>query len=119
MTSVKIKMLDIPSLRYTPENFVLKGYLLREVLWMKYRSTRRRPVILYKTLFRYLGVDTSKHNDKERHRCMDIRARVKKCLDYWKKSSEIKGYGEGKDPSDKKVVAKIFVDLRTPGELMS
>ncbi len=93
ISSVDIEMLGVP-LRHTIEDFSIRGYLLRELLWMKHKRSKRSPVVLYKTLFEYLGINTSKADDNLRHYIMRCRKKVERCLDFWEKKGFINGYQE-------------------------
>ena len=80
----------------------MKGYLCRQVLWMKHAKNRKR-VIRYETLQDYLCLKVL-----DSHKRKEVREDVAECLEYWKKLSFIKGYVERKE--DRKF-AKVEIIL--------
>ena len=105
LTSADIALLGILTNRR--EHILLKGYLLSELLWMKY-SKKRRPIIRYDTLWEYLGLNLSANNDDVIHKRKNMRDNVKKCLNYWINIKFIKGYTEDKE---RNLFSKISVLL--------
>ena len=104
IANVDIEMLGVP-LRHTIEDFSIRGYLLRELLWMKHPKSKRCPVVLYKTLFKYLGIDISKADDNLRHYITRCRKKVGRCLDFWEQRGFINGYQE--EDRDVRIIIKL------------
>ena len=107
VASVDIKMLDAP-IQNSPENIALKGYLLRRIMIIsnsKYKKNNMNNVIRYDTIYQYLKVQAST-KDLLNHKRKQIRDKVKKLLDFWKKEKLIKNYKEEKEG---RVIAKIII----------
>lgn len=83
-------------LSVTPDNVVITHYLLEQIITMQNEHSDRNNVILYDTLYEYLGIDapteTTRRKMQER-----IRKKVKAILDAWVKAGFISGYGEQVD----------------------
>lgn len=107
IASIDIKMLDAP-IQNSPENITLKGYLLRRIMAIsnsKYKKNNMNNVIRYDTIYQYLKVQAST-KDLLNHKRKQIRDKVKKLLDFWKKEKLIKNYKEEKEG---RVIAKIII----------
>ena len=107
IASVDIKMLDAP-IQNSPENIALKGYLLRRIMAIsksKYQKNNMNNVIRYDTIYQYLKIQAPNQNALNvKHK--QIRDKVKKLLDFWKKEKLIKNYKEEKEG---RVFAKIII----------
>jgi len=107
IASIDIKMLDAP-IQNSPENITLKGYLLRRIMAIsksKYKKNNMNNVIRYDTIYQYLKVQAPNQNALKVKR-KQIRDKVKKLLDFWKKEKLIKNYKEEKEG---RVIAKIII----------
>ncbi len=107
VVSIDIKMLDTP-IQNSSENITLKGYLLRRIMAIsnsKYKKNNMNNVIRYDTIYQYLKVQAST-KDLLNHKRKQIRDKVKKLLDFWKKEKLIKNYKEEKEG---RVIAKIII----------
>ena len=84
-----IKMLDIP-LNNSKENIIIKNYLLERVQGIINKKSRLNNVILYETLYKYLGLD---ENEKTiRIKRQRVRQKVHIILEAWIKAGYIKGF---------------------------
>lgn len=83
-------------LSVTPDNVVITHYLIEQILTMQNEHSDRNNVILYDTLYEYLGIDAPTEATAETTR-RRIRKKVKAILDAWVKASFISGYGEQLD----------------------
>ena len=83
-------------LNVTPDNVVITHYLLEQIITMQNDHSDRNNIILYDTLYEYLGIDapTKATRRKIQER---IRKKVKCILDAWVKAGFISGYGEQVD----------------------
>ena len=77
----------------TPENIVIRDYLLEQILTMQNTHNKRNNVILYDTLYEYLGVEAPNNNALKQKR-LGIREKVKTILNAWVKAKFITGYDE-------------------------
>ena len=91
INSCDIKMLKMP-ISNTEENVIIRDYLLEQVLDMQNEKSRRNNVILYDTLFRYLGLENALKQKKS-----DVRKKVHAIFDNWIKEGFIKGYNDVKE----------------------
>ena len=87
-----IKLLDT-GLNCTPDNTVIRNYLLEQILNMQNEKSNRNSTILYDSLYEYLGIDAQTEASAETKR-RRTRDKVKDILDTWTKSEFIKGYQE-------------------------
>ena len=106
LTSVDIELLAVLSNREA--HVLIRDYLLGEIQWMKY-SSRRRNIILYKTIEEYLGTLLQGDNDSCNHKRKRLRENVIKCLKYWVNKKYIKGYTENKD---RNTITKVLIMLQ-------
>ena len=83
-------------LSITPDNVVITHYLLEQILTMQNKNSSRNNVILYDTLYKYLGIDAPNANALKQRK-LDIRKKVKTILDAWVKAGFISDYGEQVD----------------------
>ena len=107
VVSIDIKMLDTP-IQNSSENITLKGYLLRRIMTIsksKYKKNNMNNVIRYDTIYQYLKIQAPNQNALKVKR-KQIRDKVKKLLDFWKKEKLIKNYREEKEG---RVIAKIII----------
>ncbi len=104
IATVKVKLLDTP-LMNTPENIELKAYLLRRILSMSHKKNRMTDIIRYDTIYEYLQV-TASTKDSLKHKCKQIRDKVKMLLEFWKKAELIDNYKEEKEG---KSFAKVVI----------
>ena len=91
---VDISMLDVP-LENGIDNIALKGYFLRQIIIAK--NTRKKELVIsYKKLYRSIGIkDSGKGMSTEEQNKihlgqMEIRKKVKKCLEFWKEQGLIR-----------------------------
>ena len=109
VVSIDIKMLDTP-LPNTPENIVLKGYLLMRIASIMNSKNNMSDVIRYQTIYDYLKIQAPTPNAlKVKHK--QIRDKVKKFLDFWKEVKFIKDYKEEKEG---RIFAKIIISCYLP-----
>lgn len=106
LTSVDIELLAVLSNREA--HVLIRDYLLGEIQWMKY-SSRRRNIILYKTIEEYLGTLLQGDTDSCNHKRKRLRENVIKCLKYWVNKKYIKGYTENKD---RNTITKVLIMLQ-------
>ena len=91
---VDIALLDVP-LENGIDNIALKGYLLRLIVLAKNTRTKEL-VISYKKLYRSIGIKDSgkgmsiEEQNKIHLGQMEIRKKVKKCLDFWREQGIIR-----------------------------
>ena len=105
LASTNVELLGVLSNRSI--HILIKGYLLRELLWMKY-SKKRKTVIRYDSLQDYLGLTLSGNEDNINHQRKTLRDNVKKCFDYWTSIKFVRGYEEEKE---RNVFSKIVIKL--------
>lgn len=92
--TVDIALLDVP-LENGIDNIALKGYLLRLIVIAKNTRTKEL-VISYKKLYRSIGIKESgkgmsiEEQNKIHLGQMEIRKKVKKCLDFWREQGIIR-----------------------------
>lgn len=91
INSCDIKILKMP-ISNTEENVIIRDYVLEQVLDMQNEKSHRNNVILYDTLFRYLGLENALKQKKA-----DVRKKVHAILDNWIKEGFIKGYNDVKE----------------------
>lgn len=92
-STVDIKMLNTP-LSNTSENIVLKCYLLRSIAIAK-KKNNKMIKIAFNDVYSYIGITKSSDENSKgalRGKRYDIREKVIKCLDFWKKRELIKTY---------------------------
>lgn len=94
LLSVDIALLDVP-LENGIDNIALKGYLLRLILIAKNTRTKEL-VISYKKLYSSIGIKGSgkgmsiEEQNKIHLGQMEVRKKVKKCLDFWREQGIIR-----------------------------
>ena len=104
VVSIDIKMLDTP-LPNTPENIVLKGYLLMRIASIMNSKNKMSDTIRYNTIYDHLKLQAPTPNAlKVKHK--QIRDKIKKFLDFWKKVKFIKDYREEKEG---RTFAKVII----------
>ena len=104
VVSIDIKMLDTP-LPNTPENIVLKGYLLMRIASIMNSKNKMSDTIRYNTIYDHLKLQAPTPNAlKVKHK--QIRDKIKKFLDFWKKVKFIKDYREEKEG---RIFAKVII----------
>ena len=81
------------NLSMTPENIVIRDYLLEQILTIQNPKANRSNTILYDTMYDYLGID-ARNEATLRAKKRDIRDKVKSIIDAWVKENFIKGYDE-------------------------
>ena len=89
-----LRMLNVPDFQNTPENAVLKNYLLQQIRIMQY-SPKYSRTIRYDTVFDLLEIQ-AESEAALRMKKKQIRDKIKICLDYWKAEGLITGYKENK-----------------------
>lgn len=87
-----IKMLDTP-LKSSEENTIITNYLLERVQGVMTPHSNLSNVILYDTLYKYLGLEAKTPNAL-RQRKLEVREKVKKILQYWVSIKFIKGFSD-------------------------
>ena len=91
---VDISMLDVP-LENGIDNIALKGYLLRQIVIAK-NKRKKELIVYYKKLYRSIGIkDSGKGMSTEEQNKihlgqLEIRKKVKKCLEFWKEQGLIR-----------------------------
>ena len=88
---VNIKVLEI-KLSRTESTYRVFYYLLREILWMQAKNSRRAPLISYSDLYAAVGAKDRKKKFTARNTCFKI-------LEQWREIGFIAGYHE--TPEDK------------------
>lgn len=94
LLGIDVAMLDVP-LENGVDNIALKGYLLRQIAIAKGTHTKEF-VISYKKLYRSIGIKVSgkgmsiEEQNKIHLGQMEIRKKVKKCLDFWREKKLIR-----------------------------
>lgn len=88
---VNLKVLEI-KLSRTESTYRVFYYLLREILWMQAKNSRRAPLITYSDLYAAVGATDRKKKYTARNTCFKI-------LDQWQAIGFIAGYRE--TPEDK------------------
>ena len=83
---VNIKVLEI-KLSRTESTYRVFYYLLREILWMQAKNSRRTPLITYSDLYAAVGATDKKRRFSARNTCFKI-------LDQWREIGFIAGYRE-------------------------
>ncbi len=99
-----IKLLAV-DLSMTPENVVIRDYLLEQITSMQSKKSKLLNVIRYDTLYEYLGIDAPNENAL-RQRKNDIRAKVRTILNTWVREHFIARYEEERERS---TVAKVRI----------
>lgn len=105
LTTVNIDLLEVLSNRIL--HILIRDYLLKEILWMKYSRSRKR-VIRYDTLQKSICVEFLGTSDVKNHKIKILRDNVKKCLEYWVSKNFIKGYSEEKE---RNIISKVIISL--------
>ena len=77
----------------TPENVVIRDYLLEMVTTFKSKKSKLLNVIRYDTLYEYLEL-TAPTEETLRAKKRDVRAKVRTILNTWTKAGFIEGYEE-------------------------
>lgn len=88
-----IGMLAAAELSMTPENVVIRDYLIEKVTTFKSKKSKLLNVIRYDTLYEYLGL-TAPNDNALRKKKSDIRAKVRNILTVWARTGFIKKYEE-------------------------
>ena len=104
IASVDVKMLDTP-LANTPENIVLKCYVLKRILSISNEKNNMHDVIRYSTVYEYLGIQAP-NKDLLNHKRKQIRDKIRKLLNYWKGEKLIKDYREEREG---RTLAKVII----------
>jgi len=97
--SVPIKVLQTKNaVRSTDEVIVIRGYLLRQIEWMRNTKTTRSDVITYQAIYDELDIPKDIFNAKAyENKTRLIRNHTKAVLDEWQDQAYIVQYGEIKD----------------------
>ena len=86
------------AVRGTDEVIVIRGYLLRQIEWMRNEKVSRSENIAYKSIYEELSITRDFYNDgmykKKTH---TTRTHIKAILDEWKEEGYIIGYEEYQD----------------------
>ena len=106
VASIDVKLLDTP-LANTPENIVLKGYLLRRIVSISNAKNNMSDTIRYDTLYSHLKIQAPNRNALK-IKYKQIRDKTKRFLEFWKMEGFIKDYREEKEV---RTLAKIIVDF--------
>ena len=106
ISSCEINLLAA-DLYMTPENVVIRDYLLEQITTMQSKKAKRNTVIRYDTLFAYLGI-TAPTEETLRAKKRDIRAKVRTILNAWVREKFIKGYEQERENGS---IAKIRIFL--------
>ena len=101
-----IKLLAV-DLSMTPENVVIRDYLLEQITSMQSKKSKLLNVIRYDTLYEYLGVDAPTE-ETLRAKKRDIRTKVRTILNTWVRKGFIARYEEERERS---TVAKVRIIL--------
>ena len=119
ITPIPIGMYDTPSVNSTQENIVIKGYLIRMFADMINPHSPVQPIILYDSLYDYLGVEGSNEKQTYKNKAR-VRASVRAILSDWVNGGFIKGFHElteNNTPAKQGTrVAKVILDLYTRKE---
>lgn len=100
-------------LRMTPENIVIRDYLLEQITSIQSKKGKLQNIIRYDTLCEYLGIDAPNENAL-RQRKSDVRTKVRTILNTWVKAGFIEGYEEERERSSIAKV-RIFIAENTQG----
>jgi hypothetical protein len=86
------------AIRSTDEVIVIRGYLLRQIEWIKNDKTERNENITYKNIYEELEISRKILDEKSyENKTGKIRSHVKAILDEWKEKKYIQGYKEYKE----------------------
>ena len=77
----------------TQDNVVIRDYLLEQILTMQNDKSKRNNVILYETIYEYLGIKAP-NKDALRKKHSDIRKKVQSILNAWIRKDFITGFNE-------------------------
>ena len=91
----------------TPENIVIRDYLLERVTSMKSKKSKLLNVIRYDTLYEYLEL-TAPNENALRQRKSDVRTKVRTILNAWSTAGFIEGYEE---ELENRTAAKIRITV--------
>ena len=97
--SVPIKVLQTKNaVRSTDEVIVVRGYLLRQIEWMRNTNTTRSDVITYQKIYEELDISKFMLDAKAyEKKTAKVRSHIKAILDEWKEQGYIIDYTENKD----------------------
>lgn len=108
IAQMDVRMLDAP-VSNTLENIELKDYLMRRVAGAKSEKGKMTNVILYSTLYEYLGLDEAEYSEQAlRNKKKDVRDATKRIFEVWTALGEISGFHE---VSKGRVKEKIVFEL--------
>jgi hypothetical protein len=97
--NVPIKLLQTKdAVRSTDEVIVIRGYLLRQIEWLKNTKTFLNDNLTYQLIYEELGVSRITLDEKAyENKTRLVRNHVKAILGEWKKEEYIKNYEEYKE----------------------
>jgi len=97
--SVPIKVLQTKNaVRRTDEVIIVRGYLLRQIEWMRNTNTTRSDVITYQKIYEELDISKFMLDAKAyEKKTAKVRSHIKAILDEWKEQGYIIDYTENKD----------------------
>ena len=83
------------AVRGTDEVIVIRGYLLRQIEWIKHDKSNRSENITYQGIYEELGILKFNYNETAyKNKTRKIRNNIKAVLDEWQKQGYIKKYEE-------------------------
>jgi hypothetical protein len=97
--SVPINLLSTKDTVYSTDDvIIIRGYLLRQIEWMKHEQSNRSDNITYQGVYEELEIDKIDFEVKAyKEKTFKIRSHVKAILKSWKAQGYIKDYEEYKD----------------------
>lgn len=110
ISNMPVRMLDVKGINNTEENITIAHYLLRAYADMRNEKAKRNNIILYETLYKYLGVN-GENEQTIRNKKGNIRKTVRAILNAWKKAGYLAGFEEldeeGQPPKPRAKIAKV------------
>jgi hypothetical protein len=86
------------AVRNTDEVIIIRGYLLRQIEWIKNEKTNRSENITYRSIYEELEIFKSNLDEKAyENKTRKIRSHVKSILDEWQEQGYIKSHEEYKE----------------------
>jgi hypothetical protein len=110
IVNVPINLLNTKGMvNSTEEVIVIRGYLLRQIAWMKHKKVNRSSHITYQGVYDELEIFSINFNEKMyKEKTFKIRNHVKSILKSWQTQEHIKNFEEYKDGKQIKGV-KIYL----------
>ena len=114
ISTCPVNLLKMP-LSLTPENIIVREYIIEQILTILNEHNKRNNIIRYDTLYEYLGLQAPTAGALRKKK-FTIREKVTKILDSLKDDGLITGYMERKEDKE---VAKVEIFFTKQKELTS